>query len=125
MTAPAENPTQGWAAEAIYPRRWRRMASLARFGARELPTLRLAAGLSGPARASVGSVRDYVLGAQLVNGRGELLVPAGKSGASRRRAASDATEPGRAVPAVTPPQPQPHQPQPKPKQHQCLTYLLH
>jgi len=33
----------------------------------------VAAGLAGPARASVGSVRDYVLGASLVNGRGELL----------------------------------------------------
>ncbi len=33
----------------------------------------VAAGLSGPARASVGSVRDYVLGVTLVNGRGEVL----------------------------------------------------
>ncbi len=33
----------------------------------------LAAGLSGPARASVGALRDFVLGAELVNGRGELL----------------------------------------------------
>ena len=33
----------------------------------------VAAGLSGPARASVGAVRDYVLGAQVLNGRGELL----------------------------------------------------
>ncbi|RYF42444.1 MAG: glycolate oxidase subunit GlcE [Comamonadaceae bacterium] len=33
----------------------------------------VAAGLSGPARASVGSVRDYVLGLTLVNGKGELL----------------------------------------------------
>jgi glycolate oxidase FAD binding subunit len=33
----------------------------------------VAAGLSGPARASVGAVRDYVLGASVVNGRGELL----------------------------------------------------
>ena len=33
----------------------------------------VASGLSGPARASVGALRDYVLGAQLVNGRGELL----------------------------------------------------
>ena len=33
----------------------------------------LAAGLSGPSRASVGSVRDYVLGVQMVNGRAELL----------------------------------------------------
>ncbi len=33
----------------------------------------VAAGLSGPARASVGSLRDYVMGACLLNGRGELL----------------------------------------------------
>ena len=33
----------------------------------------VAAGLSGPARAAVGSVRDYVLGASLLNGRAELL----------------------------------------------------
>lgn len=32
-----------------------------------------AAGLSGPARAAVGSARDYVLGATLLNGRGEVL----------------------------------------------------
>ena len=33
----------------------------------------VAAGLSGPARASAGAVRDYVLGTTLVNGRGEVL----------------------------------------------------
>ncbi|MCE1249659.1 MAG: glycolate oxidase subunit GlcE [Comamonadaceae bacterium] len=33
----------------------------------------VAAGLSGPARASVGAVRDYVLGVQLLNGRAEHL----------------------------------------------------
>lgn len=33
----------------------------------------VAAGLSGPRRASVGSCRDFVLGAQMINGRGELL----------------------------------------------------
>ena len=33
----------------------------------------VASGLSGPARASVGPLRDYVLGLMLVNGRGELL----------------------------------------------------
>jgi glycolate oxidase FAD binding subunit len=33
----------------------------------------VAAGLSGPARATAGSVRDYVLGAHLINGKGELL----------------------------------------------------
>ena len=31
----------------------------------------VAAGLSGPARASVGAVRDYVLGVKLINGKGE------------------------------------------------------
>ena len=38
----------------------------------------VAAGLSGPARASVGSLRDYVLGVQIVNGRGELLTFGGQ-----------------------------------------------
>lgn len=33
----------------------------------------VATGLSGPARATAGSVRDYVLGAHLINGKGELL----------------------------------------------------
>lgn len=33
----------------------------------------VAAGLSGPARASSGAVRDFVLGAKMLNGRGELL----------------------------------------------------
>jgi glycolate oxidase FAD binding subunit len=33
----------------------------------------VAAGLSGPARASAGSVRDYVLGVEIVNGQGERL----------------------------------------------------
>jgi glycolate oxidase FAD binding subunit len=33
----------------------------------------VAAGLSGPRRASAGAVRDYVLGAVLMNGQGELL----------------------------------------------------
>jgi glycolate oxidase FAD binding subunit len=33
----------------------------------------VAAGLSGPSRASVGSVRDFVLGLEMVNGQGELL----------------------------------------------------
>jgi glycolate oxidase FAD binding subunit len=33
----------------------------------------VAAGLSGPARASVGSVRDHLLGVTLLNGRGEIL----------------------------------------------------
>ncbi|MDP2166002.1 MAG: glycolate oxidase subunit GlcE [Hydrogenophaga sp.] len=38
----------------------------------------VAAGLAGPARASVGSVRDFVLGAQFINGRGELLTFGGQ-----------------------------------------------
>jgi glycolate oxidase FAD binding subunit len=38
----------------------------------------VAAGLSGPARASVGSVRDHVLGVTLLNGRGELLTFGGQ-----------------------------------------------
>jgi glycolate oxidase FAD binding subunit len=33
----------------------------------------VAAGLAGPARATSGSVRDYVLGAHLINGKAELL----------------------------------------------------
>ena len=33
----------------------------------------VAAGLAGPARAAVGSVRDYVLGATMLDGRGQLL----------------------------------------------------
>jgi glycolate oxidase FAD binding subunit len=38
----------------------------------------VAAGLAGPARASVGGVRDYVLGVQMVNGRGEHLTFGGQ-----------------------------------------------
>jgi glycolate oxidase FAD binding subunit len=38
----------------------------------------VAAGLSGPARASAGSARDYVLGLTMINGRGELLVFGGQ-----------------------------------------------
>jgi glycolate oxidase FAD binding subunit len=38
----------------------------------------VASGLAGPARASVGGVRDYVLGLQLVNGRAEHLVFGGQ-----------------------------------------------
>jgi glycolate oxidase FAD binding subunit len=33
----------------------------------------VAAGLSGPSRAAVGAVRDHVLGATLLNGKGEIL----------------------------------------------------
>jgi glycolate oxidase FAD binding subunit len=38
----------------------------------------VATGLSGPARASVGAVRDYVLGVTLFNGKGELLTFGGQ-----------------------------------------------
>src|ERR1700678_2181735 len=38
----------------------------------------VAAGLSGPARAAVGAVRDYVLGLTLLNGRGEVLTFGGQ-----------------------------------------------
>lgn len=38
----------------------------------------VAAGLAGPARLAVGSVRDYVLGARLLNGRGEYLTFGGQ-----------------------------------------------
>ncbi|HMN22535.1 MAG TPA: glycolate oxidase subunit GlcE [Ottowia sp.] len=44
-----------------------------RFGVAATVGGMVAAGLAGPARASVGGVRDYVLGMQLINGRGELL----------------------------------------------------
>jgi len=38
----------------------------------------VAAGLSGPARATVGAVRDHVLGLTLLNGRGEVLTFGGQ-----------------------------------------------
>jgi glycolate oxidase FAD binding subunit len=38
----------------------------------------VAAGLSGPARANVGALRDHLLGVTLVNGRGELLTFGGQ-----------------------------------------------
>jgi len=38
----------------------------------------VAAGLNGPARASVGAVRDFVLGARMVNGQGEDLTFGGQ-----------------------------------------------
>ena len=38
----------------------------------------VAAGLAGPARASVGSVRDFVLGARMINGKGEDLIFGGQ-----------------------------------------------
>jgi glycolate oxidase FAD binding subunit len=38
----------------------------------------VASGLAGPARASVGGVRDYVLGVKMLNGRGEHLTFGGQ-----------------------------------------------
>ncbi len=38
----------------------------------------VAAGLAGPARAAVGGVRDYVLGATMIDGRGEVLTFGGQ-----------------------------------------------
>ena len=38
----------------------------------------VASGLAGPARATAGSVRDFVLGARFINGRGELLTFGGQ-----------------------------------------------
>jgi glycolate oxidase FAD binding subunit len=38
----------------------------------------VASGLSGPSRASVGAVRDYVLGLKFINGRGEHLTFGGQ-----------------------------------------------
>ena len=38
----------------------------------------VASGLSGPARASVGAVRDFVLGVKLINGKGEHLTFGGQ-----------------------------------------------
>ena len=38
----------------------------------------VAAGLAGPARASAGGVRDYILGATLLNGRAEVLTFGGQ-----------------------------------------------
>jgi FAD/FMN-containing dehydrogenase len=44
-----------------------------RFGARGTVGGMVAAGLAGPARASLGSVRDHVLGLTLLNGNAEVL----------------------------------------------------
>lgn len=38
----------------------------------------VASGLNGPARSSVGAVRDYMLGATLVNGKGQVLTFGGQ-----------------------------------------------
>ncbi len=44
-----------------------------RFGVATTVGGMVAAGLSGPARASAGALREFVLGATIINGRGELL----------------------------------------------------
>jgi FAD/FMN-containing dehydrogenase len=49
-----------------------------RFAARGTVGGMVAAGLAGPARCSVGGVRDFVLGATVMNGRGELLTFGGQ-----------------------------------------------
>ncbi|QXZ11410.1 glycolate oxidase subunit GlcE [Comamonas sp. Y33R10-2] len=43
------------------------------FGAASTVGGMVAAGLSGPSRANVGAVRDFVLGLEMINGQGELL----------------------------------------------------
>ena len=48
------------------------------FGPRATVGGMVASGLSGPARASVGAVRDYLLGVQLLNGKGECLTFGGQ-----------------------------------------------
>jgi glycolate oxidase FAD binding subunit len=45
----------------------------------------VAAGLSGPRRPYAGSVRDFVLGARVVNGKGEDLSFGGRRHQERRR----------------------------------------
>jgi glycolate oxidase FAD binding subunit len=49
-----------------------------RFGAASTIGGAVAAGLAGPARASAGGVRDYVLGVQFIDGRGEWLTFGGQ-----------------------------------------------
>lgn len=44
-----------------------------RFGGKGTVGGMVAAGLSGPSRAALGAARDHLLGAVLINGRGELL----------------------------------------------------
>ena len=48
------------------------------FGHRATVGGMVASGLSGPARASVGAVRDYLLGVKLLNGKGECLTFGGQ-----------------------------------------------
>ncbi len=48
------------------------------FGAQSTVGGMVAAGLAGPARAAVGNVRDFVLGATMINGKGEVLTFGGQ-----------------------------------------------
>ena len=58
----------------------------------------VAAGLSGPARASVGAVRDYLLGVTLLNGKAELQIELKYyEGASVIREIGRVSKPGRRV----------------------------
>ncbi|MFT7722859.1 MAG: glycolate oxidase subunit GlcE [Roseateles sp.] len=60
--------------EALLARHQQRFAfEPPRFGGRGTVGGMVAAGLSGPSRAALGSVRDHLLGAVLINGAGELL----------------------------------------------------
>ncbi|WP_457350437.1 glycolate oxidase subunit GlcE [Roseateles sp. P5_D6] len=60
--------------EAMLARQQQRLAfEPPRFGGRGTVGGMVAAGLSGPTRAALGSVRDHLLGAVMINGRGELL----------------------------------------------------
>lgn len=60
--------------EALLARHGQRLAfEPPRFGGRGTVGGMVAAGLSGPSRAALGSVRDHLLGAVMINGRGELL----------------------------------------------------
>lgn len=58
---------------ALASRRQRLAFEPPRFGGRGTVGGMVAAGLSGPSRAALGSVRDHVLGALVINGQGELL----------------------------------------------------
>lgn len=60
--------------EALLAKRHQRLAfEPPRFGGRGTVGGMVAAGLSGPTRAALGSVRDHLLGAVMINGKGELL----------------------------------------------------
>ncbi|WP_457446864.1 glycolate oxidase subunit GlcE [Roseateles sp. P5_E4] len=60
--------------EAMLARQQQRLAfEPPRFGGKGTVGGMVAAGLSGPTRAALGSVRDHLLGAVMINGKGELL----------------------------------------------------